>query len=711
MHCSFDEIFVVPFMPVFNQSRSRIVRLIFLLTFFLIVGRLFQLQVVSGKYKKLADENAIFEKRVYPSRGIIFDRKNKAILNNTLMFDLMITPSEVKGIDTALMCRLLEIDTAEFRKRILNAKFRNGPYRPSVFEDLLTPEKYARLDENIWRFGNGFFLQERPVRKYPFNSAAHILGYINEADTAIINRSNGYYQPGDYVGKSGLEQYYERALRGTRGIQYWIKDNKNRLVGRWSNGNSDTAAIAGRNLRTYIDVELQELAEKLLTNKIGAIVAIEPKTGGIVAMASGPDYNPNDLTGPEKKKNYGKMALDVSRPLFNRAIKGQYPGGSTYKPLGALIALDEGVISPGYGIACNGVYLGCKRPLRCPEKEPNHARDLETAMSWSCNSYFSEVLKKTIDNPAYRDPREGLMKWKQYCTAFGYGHRLGVDLVSEDGGNIPDTTAYDKEYHRQWNSCTMVGGGLGIGQDKMTVTPLQIANAICIVANKGYYYIPHFVKSLDNETDADSTLVKKYRAKHEVLTHIPNATYEYVINGMEGVTVKGTARGIPKIPGINICAKTGTAENKKVIDGKVVQLKDHSLFVCFAPREDPKIAVAVIVENGGFGATWAGPMAYLMVEKYLTDSLRADRVKEADRIAAANLLPSYLTREQFIEDSVRAFKWFEMTKDSSYIEKYITLNKPVYKIKTNIPSPKTQEKTEQFAMLPDEKQMRRTAMR
>ncbi|MGC4037600.1 MAG: penicillin-binding protein 2 [Chitinophagaceae bacterium] len=698
-------------MPVFNQSRSRIIRLIFLLTFLIIISQLFHLQVISGKYKRMADENAIFEKRVYPSRGIIFDRKNKAILNNTMMFDLMVTPSEVKGVDTTLICQLLEIDTAEFRKRVLNAKFRNGPYRPSVFEDLLTPEKYARLDENIWRFGNGFFLQERPVRKYPFNSAAHILGYINEVDTAMINRSNGYYQPGDYVGKSGLEQYYEKALRGQRGIQYWIKDNKNRLVGRWGNGSSDTAAIAGRNLRTYIDVDLQELAEKLLTNKTGAIVAIEPKTGGILAMASGPDYDPNDLTGPNKKKNYGKMVLDVSRPLFNRAIKGQYPGGSTYKPLGALIALDEGVINPEFGVVCNGAYYGCKRPLKCTEKQPGHAKDMRTAIAWSCNSYFSEILKRTIDNPAYHSPRTGITKWKQYCNAFGYGHRLGVDLVSEDGGNVPDTTAYDKEYRGQWNSCTMVGGGLGIGQDKLLVTPLQITNAICIVANKGYYYTPHFVKSLDNETDADSSLVKKFRQKHEVLTHIPDATYDIVIDGMEDVTVKGTARGLPKIPGINICAKTGTAENKKVIDGKVVQLKDHSLFVCFAPREDPKIAIAVIVENGGFGATWAGPMAYLMVEKYLTDSLRADRVKEVDRIAAANLMPSYLTREQFKEDSIRAFKWFEMTKDSTYIEKYTTIQPVKIKSKRNIPASRSEKNNSQMAMLPDEKQRQGTAAR
>lgn len=697
-------------MPVFNQSRSRIIRLIFLLTFLIIIAQLFHLQVISGKYKRMANENAIFEKKIYPSRGIIFDRKNKAILNNTMMFDLMVTPSAIKGADTALICQLLEIDSAEFLKRVLNARFRNGPYRPSIFEDLLTPEKYARLDENIWRFGNGFFLQERPVRKYPFNSAAHILGYINEVDTQVINRSGGYYQPGDYVGKSGLEQYYEKVLRGTRGIQYWIKDNKNRLVGRWENGSSDTAAIAGRNIRTYIDVDIQQLAEKLLANKAGAIVAIEPKTGGILAMASGPDYDPNDLTGSDKRKNYGKMALDVSRPLFNRAIKGQYPGGSTYKPLGALIALDEGVITPESGIACNGAYYGCRRPVKCTEKWSGHAKDLRTAIAWSCNSFFCDVLRKTIDNPAYNNPRKGITKWKEYCNAFGYGHRLGVDLVSEDGGNIPDTTQYDKEYRGLWNSCTMVT--LGIGQDKMLVTPLQMANSICIVANKGYYYTPHFVKSIDNENDSDSSLVKKYRTKHEVLTHIPDATYDIVIDGMEDVTLKGTASRIPKIPGINICAKTGTAENKKYLDGKVVQLKDHSLFVCFAPRENPKIAVAVIVENGGFGATWAGPMAYLMVEKYLTDSLRADRVKEADRIAAANLMPAYLTREQFKEDSIRAFQWYEMTKDSSYIEKYITLNTHSSRINKEKKTPgNTSAQHALAAIINDKNQHRRTAMR
>jgi penicillin-binding protein 2 len=695
-------------MPVFNQSRSRIIRAIFLASFVVLIAQLFHLQVVSREYKRQADINAIFAKRIYPSRGIIFDRKNKAILNNILMYDLMVTPSEVKAIDTGYFCQLMEIDTAEFKKRIKVAIIKNKAFRPSVFEELLTPEKYARMEENMWRFSNGFFLQPRPVRKYPFNAAAHILGYINEVDTGIINRSNGFYESGDYAGRTGLEQYYERVLRGQKGTELWIKDNFNRLVGHYQNGVFDTTAVAGRNLRTYLDVELQQLAEKLLTNKVGAIVAIEPKTGGILAMASAPDYNPNDLTGSSKQKNYSKMLLDVSTPLYNRAIKGQYPAGSTYKPLGALIGLDEGVITPESGYPCHGAYLECTRPVKCLEKWAGHAADLRLAVAHSCNSFFSSTIRKTIDNPKYHNPRIGLTKWKEYCNAFGYGHKLGVDIPNENGGNIPDTTAYDKEYRGQWNSCTMTGGGLGIGQDKMLVTPLQIANGICIVANKGYYYLPHFVKAIDDENDDDTALVNKFRKRHNVLTHISDAAYETVISGMQDVTEIGTARGITKIPGINVCAKTGTAQNKRVLDKKVVELKDHSLFVCFAPREDPKIAISVIIENGGYGATWAGPMAYLLMEKYLTDSLREDRRKEADRIAAANLMPSYLTREQYKADSIRAYEWFKMTKDSSYIDKYTfeKIELPFIPEKKS-PSPAKKNAGVQYMVLIDDKSLRK----
>ncbi len=613
--------------------------------------------------------NALFAKVIYPDRGIIYDRKGKAILNNTIMYDLVVTPNQVKNIDTLALCELLQIDTIEFKRRMVEAVIKNTKFRPSVYEDLLPPGLYARLDENIWKFP-GFDLVERPVRKYPFNAAAHIMGYVGEADSSVIKRSNGFYRLGDYVGRSGLEQYYENVLMGRRGVKYIIKDNKNRLQGSYENGRDDTAALAGRGLRTYIDVELQQLAEKLLTNKVGAVVAIQPKTGGIVAMASGPNFDPNLLTGPEKQENFNRMFKDVSSPLSNRAIQGTYPPGSTYKPLGALIALDEGVITPHYGIGCSGAYYGCNRPVKCTEHWAGHAANLKLGISWSCNSFFSSVFRMTVDNPKYHSPRKGLQEWNKYMTAFGYGHRLGVDLPSEYNGNIPDTTSYDKEYRGQWNSCTMVT--LGIGQDKITVTPLQIANAISIVANKGYYYIPHFVEKIDGETKEDTSILNRYRYKHEVLTHIPDSSYEDVIDGMEGVMTVGTGKGLPKIPGINVCGKTGTAENYH----KGVKQKDHSVFVLFAPREDPKIVIAVVIQNGGFGAAAAGPIANLLLEKYLTDSLRETSRKEVERVTAINLIPKYFAAEQYTADSIRAFNYFKLTNDTSVIKKFMHRPRP-----------------------------------
>ncbi|HTS42803.1 MAG TPA: penicillin-binding protein 2 [Puia sp.] len=652
-------------MPVFNQSRSNIIRLIFGGMFLIIFAQLFNLQIISDKYKKMAEENALFPKRIYPTRGIIYDRRNKAILNNTIMYDLMVTPSQVKNIDTAFFCQLMDIDTAEFRSRMLDAKFKNGPFRPSIFDDLLPPDLYAKLEENIWRFP-GFNLQERPVRIYPFNAAAHIMGYVGEVDSAIMRKYKYGYQLGDYVGRSGLEQSYERELMGQRGVEFWIKDNKNRLVGHYANGSLDTPAVAGRNLRTSLDIGLQQLAERLLSNKVGAIVAIEPKTGGILAMASGPDFNPNSLTGSDKQSNYAKLVLDVSGPLLNRAIKGLYQPGSTYKPLGALIALDEGLITPATGYDCHGVYLACNHPVKCEHKDPGHAANLRLAIAHSCNSFFSNVFRLTVDNPQFHNPRKGLTKWKEYINAFGLGHRVGIDLPSEDGGNVPDTSAYDKEYRHSWNSCTMVT--LGIGQDKILITPLQMANSMCIVANKGYFYTPHFVEKIDEETP-DDTILNKYREKHEVLTHIPDNVYQVVSTGMQDVVEIGTAQAA-RIPGINICAKTGTAETYRLVSGRRSKLRNNSIFVCFAPREDPKIAVAVVVENAGFGAAWAAPMGSFLVEQYLTDSIRSDRMKDVERIANTNLMPKWLIIEQYYEDSLRAVAWAKETGDSSRWLKY-----------------------------------------
>ena len=696
-------------MPVFNQSRSRVIRLIFLVAFIVIIAQLINLQIVSSQYGIDAIKQAVFPKIVWPERGIIYDRKGKPVLNNTRMFDLVVIPAEVKNLDTLSFCSVMEIDTAEFNRKMTMVVAKNkSRVLPGTFEDLLTPQMQARFEENSWRYP-GFALVERPVRSYPYNVAAQILGYINEVDPSDIEKSGNFYRQGDYIGKSGLESAYEKVLMGQRGVQYLIKDNHGRLVGSYRDGILDTAAIAGRGLRTYVDIELQQLAEKLMSNKVGAVVAIEPKTGGILAMASGPTFNPNELTGPEKNKNYSRLVLDVAGPLLNRAIMGRYPPGSTYKPLGALVGLDEGVISPSSGIACSGAYYGCNRPVKCTESFAGHAANLRTAIAWSCNSFFSNTFRLTVDNPAYRNPRKGLTKWKEYLSAFDLGHRTGIDLPSENGGNVPDTAAYDKEYRGQWNSCTMVT--IGIGQDKLLVTPLQMANAICIVANKGYYYTPHFVEKIDNET-AEDTILNKYRQKHEVLTHISDTAYNAVIGGMQDVVTNGTAR-IVQIPGINICAKTGTAENYRVIDGRRTQLKDNSMFVCFAPRENPKIAIAVVVENAGFGATWAGPIARILMEKYLNDTLQTKSQEDLERISNSNLMPPYLKRLQFIEDSTRARRWFETTKDSAYLKKYVRYiamekntveRNPQRKEKTPAPV------TESLALLPDEKYFRKTSI-
>ena len=687
---------------MFNQSRSRIIRLIFLVAFVIIIAQLFYLQIIEGKYRKLAMDNAVFAKIIYPERGIIYDRNDKAILNNTIIYDLMVTPAEVKNIDTSEFCRLMQIDTTEFKRRIMEARIRNTSVRPSVFEDLLTPAIQARFEENSWKYP-GFALVERPLRSYPFNAGAHILGYISEVSQKQIEQSGNFYRMGDYIGQNGLESNYEKVLMGQRGVQYLIKDNRNRLVGQYEKGVFDTAAIAGRGLRTYIDVELQQLAEQLMTNKVGGLVAIDPETGGILAMVSGPNFNPNDLTGSDKSKNYQKMVLDVSAPLLNRAINGLYEPGSTFKPIGALVALDEGVITPSYGYPCFGRYNGCGsgKPA-CTHSWAGHAANLRLSIANSCNAYYAHVYRLTVDNPRFRNVKEGYEKWKEYMNAFGLGTRLGIDLPSENKGNIPDTSVYDKEYRGSWNSCTNLT--LGIGQDKMQATPLQLANAMCIIANKGFFYTPHFVKKIDSEMPADSAFFSKYRRKHEVLTHISDTAYRAVIEGMSDVVKFGTAR-IAQIPGIEVCAKTGTAENYTILDGRRIKLPNNSMFVCFAPKNNPKIAIAVTVQNAGFGATWAGPIARILLEKYLNDTIQEKSKADVERISKANLMPSYLKRLQYKDDSVRAIKWFEMTKDSSYLKKYSWYErKPLKREQNNFPAT---EKNNPLAMLNGKKYLQK----
>jgi len=624
-------------MPAFYHSRHNLIRFVFGISFLVLTIRLLFLQLGSTKYDILAMDNAVNKKIVYPDRGIIFDRKKRSILENTLAYDLMINPAQLKGIDTVGICKILNISVDDFKERVVGSILKNGRYRPSVFEGSLAVATYVQLQESIFRFEPGFFLQERPIRTYPFKAAAHILGYVGEVDSNILKKTNFYYQMGDYMGLSGLERYYENILMGQRGVRYQIKDNKNRIVGSFEKGLFDSAAIAGRNLNTYIDIDVQVLAERLLKNKLGAIVAIEPKTGGIIAMASGPTYDPNLLTGSQRRNNFSWMLRDTARPLFNRAIKGQYPPGSTIKPAGALIALDEGVISPEYGYGCGGAYMGCNRPIKCTHSKAGHAANLRVALANSCNSYFSHIYRLAVDNPRLSGTVNGYLKWKEYMNSFGLGVRLGVDLPSEDKGLIVDTSFYNRLYKRSWNSCTNVF--LGIGQGEMQATPLQMANLMCIIANKGYYYTPHFVASIEAQTKED-TILNKFKQRHQV-TNIPADIYDVVQMAMQDVTESGTGK-VAKIDGIAVGSKTGTAENYGIIYGKREKLKDHSWFVCFAPRENPKIAVAVIVENAGFGGTWSAPIVSLMIEKYLTGKVTRPemekRMMEADLIGGKNLL-------------------------------------------------------------------------
>ncbi len=637
-------------MAAFNQTRQTTIQLIIGVVFAIIFIRLMSLQLFTGKYSKLANDQAILRKVVYPGRGIIFDRKGKAILDNITMYDLMVTPSQLKGsaIDTPGLCNILNIDTAEFKKRIITAIFKNGRNRASAFEPLLSPDKYAKINENLFRFQPAFFMQERPIRTYPFKSAAHILGYVGEVDSVMLKRSNFFYQMGDFAGRSGLESYYEKVLMGERGIQYILKDNLNRPIGPYEKGTFDTPSVAGRHLTTYIDIEVQQLAEELIKNKVGSVVAIEPKTGGIIAMASGPTYDPNELTGTESRKNFSRLFLDPASPLLNRGMQGLYPPGSTFKPLGALIALDEGLITPSYGYGCYGRYSPCGKPA-CTHAGGGHAANLSLSIANSCNSYYAHVFRMAIDNPAYNDVEKGLLKWKEYLNAFGLGHKIGLDLPGERGGLIPDTGRYNKIFRKGgWNSCTIAS--LGIGQGEIQATPMQMANAMCLIANKGWYYIPHFVKSIEGETTAD-TVLNKYRKKIQPL-HIPDSSYQAVIDGMEMVVTNGTARNA-KIDGFTVCAKTGTVEN--YFRGKKQQ--NHSFFVAFAPKDNPRIAVCVVVENAGFGATWAGPIASLLMEKFLTDSIGGKkRTAELERIKSVTLIPARIKHERYVQDSIRQIK-------------------------------------------------------
>ncbi|MFY0255103.1 penicillin-binding protein 2 [Chitinophaga sp. 30R24] len=620
-------------MSVYHQPRKTIVILIIAGFVLLIVTRLLYLQMLETKYARLADANAVVKKIVYPSRGIIFDRKNRSILSNDILYDLVVTPGTVKNIDTGYLCNILEISKEDFKLRIGDAVKKNGRMRPSVFAGLLPASTYTRLQESMYLFQSGFELVPRQIRAYPYKAAANLLGYIGEISPGMLKMKDyADYQSGDYVGLTGLEKTYEKVLMGQRGIQYIIKDNLNRPQGALEHGEFDTVAIAGKNLRLSLDIELQLLGERLMRNKIGSIVAIDPQSGGILAMVSGPVFDPNLLTGSSRTKNVGKLFTDPTEPFLNRGIQATYQPGSSMKPLTALVALDEGLITPDFGYPCHGAYISCGHVIKCLHSEAGHASNLRVAMAHSCNAYFIHLYRMEVDAGKWGGLRKGHAKWHEYMLRFGLGHRLGVDIPGESPGVVADTNTLNKLYNGAWSSCSELYVGMGQGQ--VAVTPLQMANAMCMIANRGYYYLPHLVQSIDND---NGDLLKKFKEKNAV-GNVSDTAYRAVIYGMEDVIDHGTGRGA-RMDGIAVCGKTGTAQNRGRVGGKVVDLKDHSVFVAFAPRDNPRIAIAVIVENAGTGATFAVPIANLMMEKYLRDTLPASKMPIMKRMLETSTIP------------------------------------------------------------------------
>ncbi len=641
-------------MPVFNQSRSRVIQFILAGVFIAITGQLINLQLFSSKYKLAADNNAFYRKVIYPDRGIIFDRKKRGILENTISYDLVVIPSESRGTDTATLCRLLNIDTALYKKRMRDLIFKNTSVKPSVFEALLTPEMFAKLNENMYRFP-GFSLNERSVRSYPYNVGAAILGYMAEVDTGFLRRHKDEgYEMGDYFGSTGLESTYEKVLMGQRGIKRFIRDNKGRLQGSWENGAYDTSAVAGSNLYSSIDVELQQLGEKLMENKVGSIVAIDPKTGGILCMVSAPTYNPNYLTGNQRKKHLVEMMyFDPRLPLLNRTLSTAYSPGSTFKTFVGIVGMAEGAIDDQMTVSCGGAYYGCGRPMGC------HAKGtftLKPAISKSCNSYFAVSFRRILDHKKYADRNQALSVFNEYAHSFGLGSRLGVDLPSERNGFIPEPEVYHRKFGKNWQSCNIISNSIGQGEILTNLT--QVANVMAIIANKGWYYTPHLIDSIEGGDEYG--LLDKYRVKHKT-KEVPEYVWEEVHEGMQGTMEFGTGF-YAKVPGINVCGKTGTVENQY----RGEKLKDHAFFGAFAPRENPRIAIAVMCENAGYGATSAAPIASLLIEKYLKDSITGnDRKAKVEQLANMNLIPPQMKRQMIQRDSLRSAQQLAAAKKAA----------------------------------------------
>ncbi|MCI7462871.1 MAG: penicillin-binding protein 2 [Bacteroides sp.] len=604
-------------------SRYRKLKIGLCLMACVLIAKLFAIQILDDKYKINASNNSMVYDIIYPTRGIIYDRNGKIIVGNKVAYDILVTPKEVEPFDTLLLADALNI-TPEFLRGKM-AEYRKNRkrigYQSMVMLKQIPPETYMKFAEIQYKF-KGFKGQVRSIRDYPVNAGGNLLGYVSEVDQSYIKRHPGEYRPGDYAGKTGIEAAREKELRGKKGYHIYLRNSHNQIEDKYRDGEMDQEAVPGKDIVTTIDADLQQYGQLLMQNKVGSLVAIEPSTGEILTMVSSPGIDVEMLA--DIGKHYTEIVSDPHKPMFNRAVQAPYPPGSVFKLVNGLIGLQEGVLKPEYTYPCNkGYYFGSHK-LGC------HAHrsplNLEEAIMMSCNGYFCYVMKNILENKKYKGPGEALDKWHEYLESFGFGHKLGSDFPSELGGTIPTSAYYNKIYGKGgWKFTTVIS--ISIGQGEIGATPLQIANMCAIMANRGHYYIPHIIK------DSDSLKIdQKYKERQYTL--VDTTHFYQVIDGMWRAVNSGFGSGgtasIAAVPGLDICGKTGTAQNPRGAD--------NSVFICFAPKENPKIAVAAYIENGGFGATWACPIASLLVEKYLNGTIDEKRKPLEQRVLDGNLM-------------------------------------------------------------------------
>jgi penicillin-binding protein 2 len=607
--------------------KNKLLPFLIILSSFIFILRLFWVQLIDINDVKLSNKNSVEKVYNFPERGYVFDRNDRLIVGNELFYDLMIIPAELKPIDTLEFCKILKIAKTTLIDKINKAK-KYSRVKPSVFLSQISKTDYAIIQEKLWKY-KGFSVRKKSNRNYLLNSASNILGYISEVNDYEV-KDNSYYESGELIGRQGIEKSYEKKLRGLKGVSYFEKDNFNRTTGSYKEGIYDTLLKPAKNINLTIDSNLQIYGDSLMINKFGSIIAIEPESGEILSLINAPSFDPNLLIGRERSTNYLKLKNDtIGKPLFDRGLQGMYPPGSTFKLINGLIALQEDVITPSTKILCNaGHFYSNKRFMKCHCK-PGTYNDLNKAIYNSCNTYFATIYKKTIEK--YSSSKQGVDNWKNHVNSFGLGNYLGYDHPLGQPGLIPDSKYYDKWYpNNRWRAATTISNG--IGQGEILTTPIQLGNIAASIANRGWFITPHFVKKISNDS-----IKLKYREKK--YSSIDSIHFEKIVQGMYDVIEKGTAQN-SKIRGIEIVGKTGTAENFIKIDGVRKQLTDHSIFIGFAPKENPKIAIAVFIENGYWGTRWAAPIASLMMEKYLNKKVERKYLEKY--IFNGNLMNEYL---------------------------------------------------------------------